>query len=58
MLHWIIIIVLVAGILSIVGFGGLAGAFSHMVQFLAMLFVLLFVAIIIYSAARDQNIEQ
>ena len=49
MLNWIITFVLLAVIAAVFGFGGLAGTFASIAQFLAGLFVILFIASLIYS---------
>jgi uncharacterized membrane protein YtjA (UPF0391 family) len=49
MLNWIITFFLLAVIAAVFGFGGLAGTFGSVAQFLAMIFVVLFVASLIYS---------
>ena len=49
MLSWIITFFLLAVIAAVLGFGGLAGTFASIAQFLAGLFVILFVASLIYS---------
>ena len=49
MLHWIITFFVLAVIAAIFGFGGLAGTFASIAQFLAGLFVILFIAVLIYS---------
>lgn len=49
MLHWMITFFILAIIASLFGFGGLAGTFAGIAKFLAALFVILFVASLIYS---------
>jgi uncharacterized membrane protein YtjA (UPF0391 family) len=49
MLNWIITFFLLAVVAAVLGFTGLAGTFGSIAQFLAMLFVILFVASLIYS---------
>ncbi len=49
MLTWVITFFLLAVVAAILGFGGLAGTFGSIAQFLAVLFVILFVASLIYS---------
>ena len=49
MLNWIITFFLLAVAASVLGFGGLAGDFAGIARFLAGLFVILFVAGLIYS---------
>jgi len=49
MLSWIITFFLLAVVAAVLGFGGLAGTFASMAQFLTVLFVVLFIASLIYS---------
>ncbi|MBV8939870.1 MAG: DUF1328 domain-containing protein [Alphaproteobacteria bacterium] len=49
MLNWIITFFLLAVVAAIFGFGGLAGTFAEIAKFLAVLFVVLFVASLLYS---------
>lgn len=49
MLVWIVTFFLLAVISAIFGFGGLAGTFASIAQFLAALFIILFIASLIYS---------
>jgi len=58
MLHWIITFFVLAIIAALFGFGGLAGTFASIAQFLAGLFVILFVASLIYSllSGRSPNL--
>ncbi len=49
MLNWIITFFLLAVIAAVFGFGGLAGTFASIAQFLAGIFVILFIAGLIYS---------
>lgn len=49
MLNWIITFFLLAIVAAIFGFGGLAGTFAEIAKFLAVIFVVLFVASLIYS---------
>lgn len=55
MLNWIITFFILAVLASILGFGGLAGTFSQIAQFLAVLFVVLFVASLVYSAITGKR---
>jgi len=48
MLGWIVTFFLLAVAASILGFGGLAGTFAEIAQLLAVLFIILFVASLIY----------
>lgn len=49
MLSWIITFFILALIAGFFGFGGLAGTFAQVAQFLTGLFVILFIASLIYS---------
>lgn len=49
MLNWIITFFLLAVVAAVFGFGGLAGTFAEIAKFLAVIFVVLFVASLIYS---------
>jgi len=49
MLNWIITFFVMAIIAAVLGFGGLAGTFAEIAKFLALIFVVLFVASLIYS---------
>jgi uncharacterized membrane protein YtjA (UPF0391 family) len=57
MLSWIITFFLLAVISAIFGFGGLAGTFSSIAQFLTGLFVILFVASLIYSLITGRRVN-
>ena len=49
MLNWVITFFILAVLAAFLGFGGLAGTFSQIAEFLAVLFVVLFVTSLIYS---------
>lgn len=55
MLNWAITFFLLAIIASVFGFGGLAGTFADVAQFLAILFVILLVASLIYDLVRGNR---
>jgi uncharacterized membrane protein YtjA (UPF0391 family) len=55
MLNWIITFFILAIIAALCGFGGLAGTFASVAQFLTGLFVLLFVLTIIYSLVTGRR---
>lgn len=55
MLNWAITFFLLAVIAAVFGFGGLAGTFASIAQFLAVLFVVLFVASLIYSLVTGRR---
>jgi uncharacterized membrane protein YtjA (UPF0391 family) len=54
-LSWIVTFFLMAVVAAIFGFGGLAGTFAGVAQFLAGIFVLLFIASLIYSLITGRN---
>jgi len=49
MLNWVITFFILAVLAAFLGFGGLAGTFSQIAQFLAVLFVVLLVASLVYG---------
>ena len=49
MLNWVITFFILAVIAALLGFGGIAGTFAEIAKFLAVLFVVLFVASLLYS---------
>ncbi|MDX2027216.1 MAG: DUF1328 domain-containing protein [Alphaproteobacteria bacterium] len=49
MLNWVITFFLLAVAAAVFGFGGLAGTFTDIAQFLAVLFVVLFTISLVYS---------
>lgn len=49
MLQWMITFFILAVIAAVFGFGGLAGTFAEIAKFLAILFVVLFVASLVYN---------
>ena len=55
MLHYAITFFILAVIAAFLGFGGLAADFASIAQFLAMVFVVLFVASIIYSMVTGRK---
>lgn len=55
MLNWIVTFFILAVLAALLGFGGLAGTFSQVAQFLAVVFVVLFVASLIYSAITGRR---
>ena len=48
MLSYVILFFVLAVIAAVLGFGGLAASFAGIAQFLAVLFIILFVASLIY----------
>ncbi len=55
MLNWAITFFLLAVVAAVLGFGGLAGTFVEIAKFLALLFVFLFIAALIYSAVTGRR---
>ena len=49
MLNWVITFFIMAVIAAFLGFGGLAADFAGIAKFLALIFVVLFVASLLYS---------
>lgn len=56
MLQWMITFFILAVIAAIFGFGGLAGTFAEIAKFLAVLFVVLFVASLIYNMITGRRV--
>lgn len=57
MINWAITFFLLAVAAAIFGFGGLAGTFASIAQFLAVLFVVLFVASLVFSAITGRSVS-
>ena len=55
MLNWVITFFLLAIVAAVFGFGGLAGTFAEIAKFLAGLFVVLFVASLIYGVLTGRR---
>jgi len=55
MLNYIITFFVLAVLAAFLGFGGLAGAFSQIAQFVALVFVLLLVATILFHATKGDK---
>jgi uncharacterized membrane protein YtjA (UPF0391 family) len=55
MLSWVITFFLMAVVAAVLGFGGLAGSFAEIARFLAVLFIILFVISLIYSAVTGRQ---
>jgi uncharacterized membrane protein YtjA (UPF0391 family) len=49
MLNWVITFFLLAVVAAVFGFGGLAGTFADIAKFIAIIFVVLFIASLVYS---------
>jgi uncharacterized membrane protein YtjA (UPF0391 family) len=56
MINWSITFFLMAVIAAVLGFGGLAGTFVSIAKFLAILFVVLFVASLIYGIITGRRV--
>ncbi len=57
MLGWAITFFLLAIIAAVFGFGGLAGTFASIAQFLAVLFVVLFLASLCYGLITGRSVN-
>jgi uncharacterized membrane protein YtjA (UPF0391 family) len=57
MLNWIVTFFILAILAAVLGFGGLAGTFSQIAQFLAVLFVIMFVASLIYNMTTGRSVS-
>ena len=55
MLSWIITFFVLAVLAALFGFGGLAGTFGSIAQFLTGIFVILFLASLLYSALTGRQ---
>ena len=55
MLNWVITFFILAVLAALLGFGGLAGTFSQIAQFLAVLFVVLFIASLIFGMVTGKR---
>ena len=55
MIRWVIIFFVLAVLAGIFGFGGLAGDFASIAKFLAIIFVVLFVAGLLYSLITGKS---
>jgi uncharacterized membrane protein YtjA (UPF0391 family) len=55
MLNWIITFFILAVVAAFFGFGGLAGTFAGIAKFIAMIFVILFVASLVYNMLTGRN---
>lgn len=55
MIGWSITFFLMAVIAAVLGFGGLAGTFVSIAKFLAILFVILFVASLVYGMVTGRR---
>ena len=57
MLNYVITFFILAVLAAVLGFGGLAASFAGIAKFLAVLFVLLFVASLIYSMLTGRRVN-
>ena len=57
MLNYIITFFVLAVVAAIFGFGGLAANFAGIAKFLALIFVVLFVATLLYDILTGKTIE-
>jgi len=57
MLSYIITFFILAVLAAFLGFGGLATSFADIAQFLTLIFVVLFVASLIYSVITGRKIQ-
>ena len=55
MLNYVVTFFLLAVVAAIFGFGGLAAGFADIAQFIAAIFVILFVASLIYSVLTGRK---
>lgn len=56
MLRWALIFLVIALVLAVLGFGGIAGAFAEIAKLLVWLFVILFVIGLIMHLARGRTV--
>lgn len=57
MLNYIVTFFILAVVAAIFGFGGLAADFAGIAKFLALIFVVLFVATLLYDIITGKTIE-
>jgi uncharacterized membrane protein YtjA (UPF0391 family) len=57
MLNYVITFFILAVVAAVLGFGGLAADFAEIARFLAAVFVILFVASLIYSLVSGRRIN-
>lgn len=56
MLRWALIFLVIALILAVLGFGGMAGAFAEIAKILVWIFVILFVVGLILHLVRGRGL--
>lgn len=57
MLNYVITFFVLAIVAAVFGFGGLAGDFAQIAKFLAVLFVVLFIATLVYNIITGRRIS-
>jgi len=57
MLNYVVTFFILAVLAAFFGFGGLAGDFAQIAKFLAVLFVVLFVATLVYNIITGRRIN-
>jgi len=55
MLRWVITFFILAVVAALFGFSGLAGTFAEIAKFIAVIFVVLFIAGLVYSAITGRR---
>ena len=55
MLNYIVTFFILAVLAAFFGFGGLASSFAEIAKFLALVFVVLFIASLVYSVITGRN---
>ena len=56
MLNWVVTFFLLAVIAAVLGFGGLAGTFADIAKFLAVIFVIMFLASLVYGMVTGRRL--
>lgn len=57
MLNWVITFFILAVLAAIFGFGGLAGTFAEIAKFIAVVFIILFVASLIFGMVTGRRVN-
>lgn len=57
MINWIVTFFIAAVLATLLGFGGLAGTFAEIAKILALVFVVLFVASLIFGVLTGKQIS-
>ncbi|ESQ81280.1 DUF1328 domain-containing protein [Asticcacaulis sp. BYS171W] len=55
MLRWVITFFILAVVAALFGFSGLAGTFADIAKFIAVIFVVLFIAGLVYNAITGRS---